>query len=512
MFLKNKFTGYLALGCLILSAGACTKKLDSNTQNPNAITTNNITGKDVFTSAIQNTVYNSNSTNVTNPPPLVPTTNGISTLTQQWMGAWARTTSYSASGTQYQIETFALTNNFGDNFWAPMYHNMGDYNFVISKSVDGSILPGACAVMKAVVFQNLVDIFGDIPYSQALIPTITKPAYDKATAIYADLPLKLDSAMAQINGSKSTSDDAGDIMFKGDKAKWLAFANTIKLRILLRQIPNAATAASLQAEMNKTISYGFLGAGQDATVNPGYKDAANQQNPFWAVFGFQVGSTNPYQSNTFYIANQTMIDYMKSTNDPRLSYLYTLAPNGSYSGNYLGDAGRPIGQISSIGTGILQSPSMPGVVLTASNALFLQAEAAQRGLISGDYNALFGQAVAEHFRYLGVPNAATAAAAYINGATDPRIKPGAGGADPIEAIIYQKWVANAQIDGLEMWCDYRKTGYPDRTKPSTNPAASGKLIPKRLLYPQTETSQNPGNYAAQNQQSSDIYTKIFWGL
>jgi len=508
MFLKNKFTGYLALGCFILSAGACTKKLDSNTQNPNAILALSVSSKEVFASAIQNTVYNVNSTNVTNP---TPTTAGISTLTQQWMGAWARTTSYSASGTQYLIESFALTNSFGDNFWGSMYHNMGDYNFVISKSVAGSILPGASAVMKALVFQNLVDIFGDIPYSQALIPTNTKPAYDKATAIYADLPLKLDSAMAQINASKSTSDDAGDIMFKGDKAKWLAFANTVKLRILLRQIPNAATAASVKAEMDKTASYGFLGAGTDATVNPGYKDAPNQQNPFWAVFGFQVGSTNPYQSNTFYIANQAMIDYLKATSDPRLGYLYTTASNGSYGGNYLGDAGKPVAQISSIGTGILQSPSMPGVVMTASNALFLQSEAARRGLISGDYNALFTQAVAESFRFLGVPNASTAAASYISGSSDDRVNP-AVAADPIKTIIYQKWVANAEIDGLEMWSDYRKTGYPDRTKPSTNPAASPDVIPKRLLYPQTETSQNPGNYAAQNQQSSDIYTKIFWGL
>src|SRR5882762_7210409 len=127
MFLKNKFAGYLALGCVILSAGACTKKIKSNAQNPNAITTNVIAGKDVFPSAIQNTVYNVNSTNVTNP---TPTTAGISTLTQQWMGAWARTTSYSASGTQYQIETFVLNNTFGDNFWGSMYHNMGDYNFV----------------------------------------------------------------------------------------------------------------------------------------------------------------------------------------------------------------------------------------------------------------------------------------------------------------------------------------------------------------------------------------------
>ncbi|HMI63829.1 MAG TPA: SusD/RagB family nutrient-binding outer membrane lipoprotein, partial [Puia sp.] len=298
LFNKNKVAGYLAVGSILLSIGACTKKLDSNLNNPNGVTTNVISGKDVFASALQNTVFSVNAT-----PPTV--TVGISTLTNEWMGIWARTTSYSASGAQYLVETFTLNNAFGDNFWGYMYHNMADYNFVASKSEDGSILPGASLVMQCLVFQDLTDIFGDIPYSQALNTKYGQPVYDKAADIYASLPLRLDSAMALINASKATSDDAADVMFKGNKASWLAFANTVKLRILLRQIPVAATAASLQAEMAKTASYGFLIAGQNAVVNPGYKDATNQQSPFWSIFGYQVASPNVYQNQTFYIANQT---------------------------------------------------------------------------------------------------------------------------------------------------------------------------------------------------------------
>jgi hypothetical protein len=192
--------------------------------------------------------------------------------------------------------------------------------------------------------------------------------------------------------------------------------------------------------------------------------------------------------------------------------LYKAAPAGGYAGNYLGDANnaKQVSALSTIGAGILKSPSMNGVIMTASEGLFLQAEAAQRGLISGSYLSLFNQAVAESFRYLGVPNDAAAAAAYISASTDDRVNPAAA-ADPIKTIIYQKWVANAETDGVEIWSDYRRTGYPDRSDPSVNPAASVNVIPKRLLYPLSETAQNTANYNGQNQKNSDIYTKIFWG-
>lgn len=510
MLFKNKFAGYLLLGSLI--AASCTKKLDTNQQNPNSVTTNAIQGKDAFSSALVNTCYIVNATPINSAGS--PAGNGITPLTAEWMGVWARTTSYSASGTQYQIEAFQLVNSFGDNFWGSMYHNMADYDFAASKAAKGSILPGASLVMKCMIFQDLVDIFGDVPYSQALIPTITQPKYDAAASIYADLPLKLDSAMSLISGSSATSDDASDVMFKGDKASWLAFANTLKLRILLRQVPNAASAASLQAELNKTAANGYLGAGQDATVNPGFADAVNKQSPFWQVFGFQVASKNPYQNNTFYVANQYLIDLLNNLGDPRLAFIFNASPSGGFAGNFLGDANnaKQVSNLSTIGSGVLKSPGMPGAIMLATESLFLQAEAAQRGLITGaDYHDLFNQAVAESFRYLGVPNAAGAAANYISSSTDARVNP-ASASDPIQTIIYQKYIALSEIDGLEQWSDWRRTGYPDRTAPSVNVAANPNQIPKRLLYPLTETSLNPANYGAEHQQNSDIYTKIFWGL
>src|SRR6266571_1487208 len=127
MYLKNKFASVLISGGMVLLIASCTKKLDTNLSNPNSITTNAITGKDVFANALQNTVYsiNANAYNYsTGSATPVQATVGIATVTNEWMGIWARTTSYSAAGTQYQVETFVLNNGYGDNFWGSIYHNL----------------------------------------------------------------------------------------------------------------------------------------------------------------------------------------------------------------------------------------------------------------------------------------------------------------------------------------------------------------------------------------------------
>ena len=108
---------------------------------------------------------------------------------------------------------------------------------MIAHSSHGSILPGASRVVRTMVFQDLVDQFGNIPYSQAGDPVITTPAYDSATTIYKDLVLQIDTAIGAIQASQATADDASDVMFAGNKNLWIQFANTIKLRILLRQVP-----------------------------------------------------------------------------------------------------------------------------------------------------------------------------------------------------------------------------------------------------------------------------------
>jgi len=149
------------------------------------------------------------------------------------------------------------------------------------------------------------------------------------------------------------------------------------------------------------------------------------------------------------------------------------------------------------------------LLFSASQSLFMQAEAVERGFMTGNYQNLFQQGVEESFRYLGVPNYQAAADNFIATSTSPFVNLTVS-TNPLETIFYQKWVAECELDGFEAYSDYRRSGYPVIPIPSY--AVPGQPMPKRLLYPETEYTQNTANVNAQNQTAADLNTKIFWGL
>jgi len=495
MYIKNKLLPFLLV--VLVAITSCSKKLDTNLTNPNGVGINTLSGKDVFAQALLSTVTNKIGADYYD-------------YANQWMQYFARNEGWASSGSQQQMEAFTLPNSFGNAEWAALYHNIYDYNYVIGNSTANSILPGASKVMKAMVFQDLVDQFGNIPYFQAAQPSIsTTPAYDSASAIYADLIVQLDAAISSIQASQSTADDASDIMFKGNKTSWLQFANTIKLRILLRQIPNVykPTDSYVQSVIAKITAQGsgFLGVGTDASIQPGFVDASLQQNPFWGVYGFQPGGTAPYQNYNFFCANSFFISFLSNISDPRLGYFYTASSPGTYSGEPFGSNVNPT--TSPFGKGLLQSPSAPALLLTASQSLFMQAEAVQRGLMTGDVATLYKEGVEESFRNLGIANYASTADNYLAGSTSSYVNL-TNSSTPLNTILYQKWISECAMDGLEAWSDYRRTGIPVIATPSQG--AVNDVIPTRLLYPQSEYQFNDSNVNKQNQTGADIYTPIFW--
>lgn len=490
------FTGLLALA-------SCTKKLDTNQHDPNGVSILQLHGKDIFAQTLVYTVTDKVGANPFNAVDNYD-------YAQQWMGYWARNTGWASSGSQQQMETYTLGNSFANGIWGSLYHNIYDYDFIIANSVPNSILPGASRVLRAMVFQDLVDQFGNIPYRQAAMGgVIITPAYDSATDVYKDLIPQLDTAITSITASQATADDASDVMFKGNKSLWLEFANTIKLRVLLRQVPKG-DQTYVKTEINNILTQGsgFLGASQDALVNPGFADAQLKQNPFWAVYGFQVGGVSAYQNNNFFTANNFILNFLNSTKDPRVAYYFAKNAQGGIGGNFFGETGSSTAQTSAFGPGLLQSPAAAALLFSASQSFFMQAEAVQRGLMPGSYTALFKQGVEESFRYLGVPNPMAAADAFMAGSANAMVNITVS-ANPLQTILYQKWVAECGLDGLEAYSDFRRTGYPVNATPSY---ATPGPFPKRLLYPFSEYTQNPVNVNTQHQQPGDLYTAIFWGM
>jgi hypothetical protein len=398
--------------------------------------------------------------------------------------------------------------------WTGLYNALFDLNSVEVKATaaNQSFYRAVAMIVKAHLYQNLVDLYGDVPYSEAFNPSIATPVYDKAEAIYADLQVRLDTAINIMKnttvGSKSSIPTI-DIVYKGSTEKWVKFANTIKLRLLIRQ---SQVNPNPTAELTKIRANSLIQSGEGAEANPGYVNDVNKQNPFFAAYGSQV---NGNAANDYYRANSYIVGILKGSGDPRLSRFFkpATAP-ASTSDPYIGttygaapDVAFSGTRTSDIGPGLTKSASQSQWILTSVEALFLQAEAVARGWLPGNAQTAYESAVRESFIWLAVPNAVTAANTYMaNTANANWANAGTTTASMVNFIVYQKYIALTGINPLEAYNDYRRLGVPSNIPLSVNPARGSRVLPVRLLYPSNEAAVNTANVPKGQTQD----TAIFW--
>ena len=419
-----------------------------------------------------------------------------------WSGLWLGHIGYSGN---YAIATenisYNLTNSFAAGTWDNIYDNIEDYDFVEKKgAASGNTFYQAIGMlMKAYNFETLVDLYNNIPYSQALQGTGNgTPAYDDAKTVYDDLGKKMDTAIAIFGSSAAASTISGDIMFGGDASKWLLFANTVKLDYLLRQSEKNAAEASAQAAQ---LSGGFIS--EDATVNPGYLNSSGKMNPFW---GSNVNVSNTYTQTLYRAGGYGVQNYIDNA-DPRLAAFYSPNGNGDYQGNYFGDQGAVNSVTSGIGPGVLQSFDQSAVIMLAAQSYFLQAEAVLRGWIPGHADSLYMKGVEASFAYLGLTQAD--AQAYYSQPTNKQTNWAAttNFDEQLALIIRQKWAAEAWVNEKVPYDDYRRLHLPADIPLSTSPFSTG-IFPQRLMYPQREINVNGANVQAQGNITPG--SKVWW--
>ncbi|MDQ2721374.1 MAG: SusD/RagB family nutrient-binding outer membrane lipoprotein [Bacteroidota bacterium] len=255
-----------------------------------------------------------------------------------------------------------------------------------------------------------------------------------------------------------------DIVNHGNQIKWIHFANTLKLRLLIRQ--SEVPGFDPSTEITKIVNNGgVLGAGESVSVNPGYSNDVNKQNPFYANFGWDPTGVVSTPSDN---ANAYIVNILKSNNDPRISQFFY--PVGFTGANYVGAVFGAA--LSTVPTGTNLSYFGPGLVGTINTSnqgdgsgakqdqfiypsyesLFLNAEAVARGWIPGDPNAAYMAAVTESFIWLGVPNANSAAITYMsNNPTANWANSGTTVLSKARFIAFQKYIANTVIDPLESY-------------------------------------------------------------
>jgi hypothetical protein len=366
--------------------------------------------------------------------------------------------------------------------------------------------------MSVLVYQGLVDCWGNVAYSEAnrTADGILKPKYDDQQAIYEDLVVQLDSAINLIKTSPSDADEVGDydIIYHGNMNLWAKFANTLKLRILMNQAGISGRSTYITTALSTTSSVGFLGAGEGAMLHPGYVQSTGKMNPFWERFYKQDGSQQA-DGLGYFVPGQDACDFLVANNDPRKLRFFTAYSGTNIQGNYFGALVLNLPSVTSkLGPGLLKSFNQDAPIMTDFEALFLQAEAAQLGYISGSAKAFYERAVTQSIIYMGGPlGTAADAATYLSQPAKPLVNFDAS-PNKIQTIITQKWMALNGISALPIWDDYRRTGYPDFIHFSQDPAKLSSKPPTRLLYPQTEIGTNNENVMAQGTISA--FDKLFW--
>lgn len=264
--------------------------------NPNAVTPEN---------ASLNDLYNSVQLGFRN----------VYSGAQGTTGAAARL--YHAGGGTY--EDFAPAESF-DGLWQNAYSNLFpdiDALLVIADANGFDIHSGSAKIMKAYTLITLVDIFGDVPNSEALQGTdVISPSSDPGSSVYDVALGLLDEAVAQLDGT-SAAGPAFDNFGGGSATKWIKFANTVKLKAAINK-KDAGTVNSLVSGGNIISS-----ASDDFQFNYGnQRNNPNSRHPLYTTH-YEAGD-GAYLSNYFMwllAGDKVSAEGVKIT-DPRIRYYF----------------------------------------------------------------------------------------------------------------------------------------------------------------------------------------------
>ncbi|MGB0931998.1 MAG: SusD/RagB family nutrient-binding outer membrane lipoprotein, partial [Chitinophagales bacterium] len=363
-----------------------------------------------------------------------------------------------------------------------------DLQIIINKTEPNEPnMRAAAMTMQAYYFSVITDMWGDIPYFQALQGgDNVQPVYDTQESIYKDLEQKLATA-AGLFDEGADALGQGDVLYGGDISKWRKFANTLRARILNRYKHKDAAAESALMTL---LSSGDLMNSNADDADMFYPDGA-------------VDTTNPIYENrnidnrVDHAVSKTMIDLLVSLNDPRLAVI--AEPNDE--GNYIGQPNGSIEPerftaVSYVGSAFIDDPTAPSCIMTYAELMLIKAEA------MSDKQA-YMDGIAASMSKMGI-SMDEASMEAVSAAYD---------ANALEAIITQKWIALFG-NGAEAFTEYRRTKYPATIQEVPGSVFPGQGVPRRFAYPVTEFGVNKVNLdeaiARQSVDATGIFGNEMW--
>jgi hypothetical protein len=385
-----------------------------------------------------------------------------------------------------------------NNSWNAIYTNLYNLQDIIEKCSDGGseegnyYTLGIAQILSAYNLAILTDLFGDVPWSEALQPgVIFQPVLDSQEDIYTDIFEFLDSAITNLSGECDYSllGDQ-DFLYDGDDAsiaKWIKFAYGLKARYTMR-------LSYISPDYDSVITYADLS----------FTDASEQ-----CQFDYN-GTTSKSPFEQFFIdrdyfgASQSFHDVMESRDDPRDSVYFQAytdtdeliyAPNGTPDEiqGYYGISG-----ISEI--------TAPTYLLSYHELEFLKAEAYARNGDLDNAKASLKLAIVAACEKSNVAVDTADSKAYYEAEVEPKLL---DQASTLKEIMVQKYIAFFEEEAVETYNDYRRlTAMGDNFIVLDNPLNDSEF-PLRFTYGSEDVTTNT-NVSEACGDGTYVYSENVW--
>lgn len=393
--------------------------------------------------------------------------------------------------------------------WTYSYRDViTNANIIIEKSTEEGNLryAGIAKIIKAYQFSVLVDLFGNVPFSEAnqLVEGIQYPAYEDGAEIYPQLIALLDEGIADLQNESAANLEvptADDVIYGGNVGRWVKAANSIKFKLFVQQ----RKVKDVSSEVNELLNSGNLisSTAESFMIPYGPNGATDDRNPAFSEY-YATQRTMHVSPWLYEIMKGYNQDILTNIEDPRIPYyIYNQMtadddPNpdveyrdGAFVSKYFGSQGLnrgknvqnqvslfgiyPVGGRYDDGQGGAASANSgtgaaPYRLITYADILFLTAELIQEGIVTGDAASTLEDAINESFNMIdyvvdgsqtsqNVPELAGSdeAEEYVDAVMAQFA--GASDAKKLEHIMTQKWLASIG-SWTEQYNDYRRTGYP----------------------------------------------------
>ena len=393
----------------------------------------------------------------------------IGIFTSMWMQQIAGT------GHQYSsYEVFEVTSDLFNGPWAQIYQEGGmiDTRDVAKKAEDKGdrIIAGIAKMHEALVVATAADVWGDIPYSEAVNPAITSPKFDKQSEVHNAVLKLIDSAIEDFNAGQENFDGSYDFAFGGNTSKWIQAAHTLKARILLNW-----------AEVHSD--------NYQKALNEAQQGISSFEGNWVATHNDAVGEQNIYyqfKAQRWYIrVGGNIVDMLKADNDPRLEFYFGPNSKGEYVGSHNGEYNE---EASWFNESTYGAPDWDYDLVTWEENQFIKAECQYNLGDEAGALATLNETLA------GIENRWVD---YLGGKSLPRYS-NLSGVDLLRAIMREKY--KALLLNPQVWNDWKRTGFPQLTTFENRP------LPRRFLYPDTERNTNknfPGTLGIYHRNEND---------